>query len=128
VISQPENFNPNKRLQPELMRSYDTEEMFGCLIPACGINRRLCITEKGYIGMVPPLSINRDEKGEGDVICLIRGAQVPFVLRPVMSVDPTSDATPAERRQFQLVGEAYIHGIMDGEMAKWDDEEVIELI
>ncbi|KAF4636845.1 hypothetical protein G7Y89_g1239 [Cudoniella acicularis] len=131
MLNRPDCLNPNTVLPPDLMRSYDVKEMFATLIPACGLNRRLCITENGYIGMVPPLAVNRGEKCEGDVICLIRGAQVPFVLRPVTSIDPGSHEMAAGRRRFQLVGEAYIHGIMDGEMARWEDknsEESIEIV
>jgi hypothetical protein len=120
----PEDFDPTTPVDPDKMRSYDVKEMFATLLPTCAFTRRLCITEHGYIGMVPPLTVGRDEKGEGDVICLIRGAHVPFVLRPVPTGDPRSKAP--RKKRFQLVGEAYIHGIMDGEMAKWEEENLVE--
>ena len=59
-------------------------------------------TSKGYIGLGPIAS------QKGDIIALLAGAQVPFVLRP--------DGSGA----FSLVGEAYVHGIMDGEAAGKD--------
>jgi len=37
----------------------------------------LCVTEKGYVGLVPP------NTAIGDSIVLIRGAVVPFILRTV---------------------------------------------
>jgi hypothetical protein len=118
--------DPTAPVQPDLMRSYDTKDLFGGLISACGLNGRFCITENGYI------AINKDQRVERDVICLIRGAQVPFVLRPVSSANPGSQTVGVKRRRFQLVGEAYIHGIMDGEMATWDNgdsgEESIEIV
>jgi hypothetical protein len=86
----------------------------------------MCVTEKGFVGMVPPstLESNENEKRKGDVVFLVRGAEVPFVLRPVGEVEG--------RKRYQLVGEAYIHGVMDGEMAKWNNkgtgEEEIEII
>ena len=40
----------------------------------------------------------------GDEVWLLRGAVVPFVLRP------------AEGGKYRLVGESYIHGAMFGEM------------
>ncbi|PMD32319.1 hypothetical protein L207DRAFT_499999 [Hyaloscypha variabilis F] len=90
------------------------------------VNRRVCITKHGYIGMVPPLAVGRDEKGEGDVICLIRGAHVPFVLRPVPTGDQNPKSKAPRKKRFQLVGEAYIHGIMEGEMARWEEENLVE--
>jgi hypothetical protein len=59
--------------------------------------RRSCImTTQGYLGSVP----NATEVG--DVICILYGCKVPYVLRPVDG-------------HFFLVGDAYIHGIMDGQ-------------
>jgi hypothetical protein len=63
---------------------------------------RFCVTETGLIGMVPR------EAQKGDVICVMDGASVPFVLR--QSTD--SMRVPST---YQLVGESYIHGMMDGE-------------
>jgi hypothetical protein len=54
------------------------------------------ISDKGFVGLAPNHAL------PGDKICLILGAIVPYVLR-------------AREEGFQLVGEAYVHGIMDGE-------------
>jgi hypothetical protein len=44
----------------------------------------------------------------GDIICVFRGAPVPLILRP----EPIS----ADGEEIvKLVGEAYLHGVMDGE-------------
>ena len=56
------------------------------------------ITQKGYVGMGPP-----DSK-TGDVVVVLIGSRVPFVLRP------------SDVGKFFLVGEAYCHGVMDGEI------------
>ncbi|KAI1125679.1 heterokaryon incompatibility protein-domain-containing protein [Nemania abortiva] len=53
------------------------------------IFRRLGRTAKGYLAIVP-------------------GGKVPFVIRPM-----------AQKREFELVGPSYVHGIMYGEA--WDD-------
>lgn len=58
------------------------------------------ISDKGYWGMIPQVS------KVGDLICAARGLSVPVVLRKV------------EENSFTLVGPCYIHGIMDGEIAK----------
>ena len=44
---------------------------------------------------------------EGDILCVLLGCSVPVVLRPLDKSDP--------RCGYKLVGEAYIHGVMDGE-------------
>ncbi|ORY13402.1 heterokaryon incompatibility protein-domain-containing protein [Clohesyomyces aquaticus] len=67
------------------------------------IGRRFCVTANGYIGIVPA-GIQ-----EGDRICVICGATVPFVLRP------TSKLGDGDSEAFQLVGDCYIDGLMGGE-------------
>ncbi|KAF5878889.1 putative heterokaryon incompatibility protein [Botrytis fragariae] len=63
-------------------------------------NRRPSISEQGYVGLVPGHSL------PGDVIVIIFGMVQPFVIRSV-----------GEDR-WELIGEAYVHGIMDGEIMK----------
>lgn len=62
--------------------------------------RRFCVTAEGRIGLVPHNAL------AGDLVVVLHGAQVPFVIRP-------SAATGG--RQYELVGECYVHGLMDGE-------------
>jgi hypothetical protein len=45
-----------------------------------------------------------------DVICLLEGAQTPFILRADKSYENGEQNT-----SWKLIGEAYIHGVMDGE-------------
>ncbi len=71
----------------------DFDKMWGWLIP----HRRLMSTEKGLLGLVP------DTTRPGDKICILYGGRVPFVLRP------------CQGRLFFLIGEAYLHGVMNGE-------------
>ena len=85
------------------------EKMASCsrftkLIGPVVTGRAFAVTEKGYIGLVPSGAM------PGDLLCLFFGASVPFVLRPRADCrDGASSGT------YSLVGEAYIHGIMDGE-------------
>jgi hypothetical protein len=104
--------DPKTPLPSGLIGAYGSVK-FGALFPNCAFGRKLCITERGYIGAVPPFS------RKGDIIHLIGGAQVPFVLRPVStperwSKDPSTGG-------FKLVGEPYLHGVMDGELHGRDD-------
>lgn len=67
--------------------------------------RCLFITSKGYIGLA-----GWDIK-ERDIICILPGADVPFAFRRL----------PNDR--CSLVGETYVHGIMDGEFIKTEQKE-----
>jgi hypothetical protein len=66
------------------------------LLSRRGQGRQLAITRTGYLALVP------DRAKEGDAVCIFRGAKVPYVLRK------------KEEEGFELVGEAYVHGLMDG--------------
>ena len=59
--------------------------------------RRTFLSSLGHVGMVP------SHAQPGDIICILFGVHVPFVLRPLDS------------EMFELVGESYVHGLMDGE-------------
>ncbi|KAL8747764.1 MAG: hypothetical protein Q9190_000422 [Brigantiaea leucoxantha] len=59
-------------------------------------NRQFCTTKKGYMGWAPPGAKS------GDRICILFGGQTPFVVRPV-------------KQGYELLGEAYVHGLMNGE-------------
>ena len=59
--------------------------------------RRMIMTTEGRIGLVPA------ETQQGDVVCLL-GLDVPFVLRKIGA------------DTYIVIGEAYIHGAMDGEI------------
>lgn len=62
--------------------------------------RRPFRSERGYIGL-GPVGMCR-----GDSIWILPGANVPFVFRP------------ARDGNFIVVGEAYVHAIMDGELSE----------
>ena len=77
--------------------------------------RSFIITNKGYIGIAPKAT------KPGDRVCVLLGCQMPLLLRKTSGL------------QFQVVGECYIHGLMDGEaflgplpdnytaLGKWED-------
>lgn len=73
------------------------------LLPMQGT--RLCVTEKGYFGVVPPYT------KEGDEVWAFSGARNPFVLRG--SPAPTD---PQEWQAHRIVGVCYIDGIMNGQL------------
>jgi hypothetical protein len=77
----------------------DNLGIFACpdpLIRDSTAQRLLFFTRKGYMGLAPYTA------EPGDKVCLLKGAQFPIILRP-------------DEDYWHLVGESYIHGIMDGE-------------
>ncbi|KIN00196.1 hypothetical protein OIDMADRAFT_145702 [Oidiodendron maius Zn] len=65
--------------------------------------RRLVKTKAGYLGLGP------EEARPGDVIALVKGAKVPLVLR-----------SSSSSLCWELVGDAYVHGMMQGELFNAD--------
>lgn len=49
------------------------------------------------------------------VICIIYGLSVPVALRRVTDDNPRTQPKLNSRTQYQLLGECYVHGMMDGE-------------
>jgi hypothetical protein len=70
---------------------------------ACG-GSRLFHTSKGYLGLGPALL------QAGDLVCVLAGGAIPFVLRQ-------DSRSSSSKRRFRLIREAYVHGIMHGEAA-----------
>ena len=66
-------------------------------------------TKKGLLGW------NFSRVKEGDKVCVLSGAQTPFIIR--------------ERHDgfYELVGNAYTHGIMYGEAMEWEGVELEEI-
>ena len=55
---------------------------------------------KTLYGLCPPAA------GAGDIICILFGCSVPVLLKKAKSKD---------KECYTLVGECYVHGMMDGE-------------
>ena len=72
-------------------------------------NRRIFRTSKGYYG------VGHRTIEVGDICCVIRGANVPFVLRKAQLEPDHSIQTSEKSYAYKLVGEAYIQGVMNGE-------------
>jgi hypothetical protein len=89
-------------------------------------NRAVFITEMGYIGLGPPgLEC-------GDVVFVPVGAETPFVLRLGGLGDGPKGVSIANGKEmpvFQLVGECYAHGWMDGEaLGERDDCQATDVL
>ena len=69
--------------------------------------RRLCITPT-YIGLVP------HQTREGDIIAVLFGSALPFLLRP-------------QGAEYSFIGTCYVEGIMNGELVKELDADDAKL-
>ncbi|UKZ78188.1 hypothetical protein TrVFT333_005923 [Trichoderma virens FT-333] len=71
------------------------------------LGRKFFITRKGYFGLGP------QQSEPGDRVAVIFGSGVPFVIRKCV--------TAAGKQAWRIVGECYVHGIMQGEVIqKWE--------
>jgi hypothetical protein len=70
-------------------------------------DRRPFRSSNGYVGLGP------NKMQAGDLVVIFFGSHTPFIIRP------------CNNGMHRLVGEAYIHGIMDGEFMKQETKEII---
>ncbi|PVH96255.1 hypothetical protein DM02DRAFT_617342 [Periconia macrospinosa] len=70
------------------------------------MNRRFFVTEKGYFGLGPP------DIQEADSVCILLGGSTPYILRPRHAHSLGARSLGAG---YDFVGDAYVHGIMQGE-------------
>ncbi|CZR67283.1 uncharacterized protein PAC_17182 [Phialocephala subalpina] len=73
---------------------------------------KLAVTGRGYVGLVPL------ECRVGDRLAVLRGGIVPFVVREGRK----------RKGGYRVVGGAYVHGWMNGEVMAWEDwsdEEIL---
>ncbi|KAH8780991.1 heterokaryon incompatibility protein-domain-containing protein [Diaporthe sp. PMI_573] len=97
-------------------------------ITTSALGRRLMVTKKGYIGLAP----HRCQPG--DHVAILAGGAVPFVLRKngVGRQDNESvNLGNGSAASYEVIGDAYVHGIMDGEafkICRRDEEQMDKLI
>jgi len=71
--------------------------LYGALIVRAWHGRKVAITNKGFLCLVPRFA------KPGDAIWVLEGAQTPYVLR-----------STGEQGGFEFVGDCYVHGVMHG--------------
>ncbi|KAH8701245.1 hypothetical protein GQ44DRAFT_717897 [Phaeosphaeriaceae sp. PMI808] len=74
------------------------------------LGRRPFVTKNGH------LVLSSEHVKQGDVVALIRGAQVPFILRRQSG------------GRYRVVSEAYVDGIMDGEVVDISKCRLVEIV
>ena len=76
-----------------------------------------CGEAKSYIGLAPCIAENEDEVG------VIYKCPVPFIVRPVNGgvVEYGDSQRGGRSGRYELVSEAYVHDLMDGEAMDMED-------
>jgi hypothetical protein len=77
--------------------------------------RRLYMSEQGFLGLGP------EGLEEGDLIATFHGAATPFIIRGRESLEGLID-------KYALVGECYMHTLMNGESLGMGKEQQIVLV
>ena len=87
---------------------------FNASVSASAMLRKLFMSgDEGWLGLAPM------DAELGDIIALLEGGPVPYILRPRIG---------EEAGCYELIGDAYIHGLMDGEGWKSDLLQEIVLL
>ena len=71
-----------------------------------------------HLGLGPP------KAQVGDVVAVLHGAPTPFLLRPSEAMDVLNGTIPT----WRLVGDCYVHGIMNGEGMSIAPEQTFTLV
>lgn len=78
-------------------------------------NHAFFITTNGYMGVGPP------DAQPGDQVWIFEGDRLPFVIRNLVGSEMN------EKTKFSLIGDTYVHGIMNGEVL-WKETRTIWII
>lgn len=111
-------WNVGPRTQPS-MQDIQQADMFRIAFSKHGLLRRFFTTHGGYMGIGPPGIADRGV----DVVALLLGATSPFILRE----NSASSEVEAGRTTYSLVGECYVHGLMNGEEMDLGEVQQIRL-
>ena len=79
------------------------------VLQSFGSNRRLFSTMGGYMALGPA------NVQPHDLMCVFVGGDVPFILRPYGD-------------EYKLIGECYVHGVMDGEVMETSTLPVQDIV
>jgi hypothetical protein len=100
TIKQLESLDPGSEKKKKVDRDFDGISEAFRIAYSC---RRLFRTKKNYLG------IAAESLEVGDEVWVLAGAAVPLILRP---------AENGEHGERKVIGETYVHGIMNGEVAE----------
>lgn len=85
-----------------------------CMAMSTRRGRRFMKTEMGRIGLAPAAgSRPRDGDKKGSLIVIFHGFIVPIIFEPVDD----------EQKEYKVVGDCYIEGIMHGDAITWEEKD-----
>lgn len=87
-------------------------------IRSVGLQRRYFNTDTGYMGM-------GSSALAGDEVFVLLGSRTPYLLRSMGDIGVEGLGAT---RLYTLIGEAYVQGVMDGELVKKSEVEIQELL
>ncbi|KAH6847176.1 heterokaryon incompatibility protein-domain-containing protein [Chaetomium sp. MPI-CAGE-AT-0009] len=99
---------PNMAADPEFRLALEWNS--ARIMAATG--RAMAVTKDGYVAVVPP------KTEVGDLVCVFYGLNTPFLVRPQVNTNNEGGT-----RLVRLVGEAYVHGMMDGQAMMMADAQ-----
>ncbi|KAI0850028.1 HET-domain-containing protein [Daldinia vernicosa] len=103
---------PKSDRLPETFQNQEEGNVFSQHTYQTTYNRRFFLSKRGYMGLAP-----KNAKS-GDMICVLAGGRLPFILRSAERVSEQTKIGLGTESQYTIVGDAYLHGIMDGEAMK----------
>jgi hypothetical protein len=110
--------DPEPAMDPDIVQAPDEEHLKRLTTLQMSFqNRRLVLTKRGYLGTVP------EETLVGDTVHILCAAKIPMILRlgSVTFMGQRADG-------YQVVGDAYIHGVMNGEVCDGSWPSSVHLI
>jgi len=111
---------------PDWLHSPPLEALPGEILAAkdafvlASLNRKFFVTRRGYMGIGPK------DMWLDDEVHVLSGTSVPFVMRKVTGgADASTVDLVAEDglALYRMIGECYVHGIMQGEATRKEDAE-----
>ncbi|KAJ3545639.1 hypothetical protein NM208_g2414 [Fusarium decemcellulare] len=120
LVSRPGSREPSPHRLPVQETGPDGEEKLTYVavdfaVTSATLNRRLFFTKKGYMGLGPATM------KAGDAAYVFAGGHMPFIVRHAKERDVPKVGM---RNCHELIGDCYIHGIMDGEvMDKFEQDK-----
>lgn len=79
-------------------------------------NHECCKGNSFFVTQNPFVGLGASHARPGDTVCILKGGRTPFILRKANT----------NKNEYQLVGECYVHGIMQGELMRDVNEDDLE--
>ncbi|KAF8854517.1 HET-domain-containing protein [Acephala macrosclerotiorum] len=104
------DLNSKHQITSEVKKVREILEFLGLVARSTKMRRLFISKEDGLLGLAPM------DAEVGDRIALLEGGSVPYILRPKVG----------RGNEWELIGDAYVHGIMDGEV--WKPDQLVDIV